>query len=342
MTTATAPAAPPNTPPNGPPNAPRNIPSQAPQPVPPAPVEGRQQGQDAVAGILWMVVAVFIFIGMDALAKWQAERYHVAQLVFFRSFFGLLVVLPFLARGSGIRAKLRTRRLGLHVLRAAVGTISLFAFFLAYQFLGLADAIALSFVSPLLMTAMSVPLLGETVGWRRWTAIGVGFAGVLIMVQPGSGLFSPYALLPLLGAFCYALVGVTIRVLSRTEEAATIVFFFGVFSSLTAALFLPFVWVTPADMVDWLGQVAIGLVGGVAQLAMTLAFRRAPVSVVSPFEYTGIVWGVVIGFAVWGELPSVAVWAGCVLVIGSGLYILQREAALARRAPALPGADIKP
>ncbi|PWR23590.1 DMT family transporter [Zavarzinia compransoris] len=293
--------------------------------------DSQVQARDAVAGILWMVLAVFIFIGMDALAKWQAERYHVAQLVFFRSTFGLFVVLPFLLHGTGLRAKLKSRRLGLHFVRAAVGTISLFAFFLAYQKLALADVIALSFISPLLMTALSVPLLGETVGWRRWTAIGVGFLGVLVMVQPGGGLFSAYALLPLAGAFTYALVGVTIRVLSRTEEPATIVFFFGLFSSVTACLFLPFVWVTPADLTDWAGQIGIGLIGGLAQLAMTTAFRRAPVSVVSPFEYTGIVWGVAIGFAFWGELPSLAVWAGCGLVVGSGLYILHREASLARR-----------
>lgn len=293
--------------------------------------KANKDARDAVAGILWMAFAVCVFTGMDAMAKWQSERYHVVQIIFFRAVFGTLVVLPFLMRGQGILAQLRTGRPVLHLIRSIIGCLSLLAFFLSYQNLALADAIAISFVSPLFMTALSVPFLREQVGWRRWSAIGVGFVGVLIIVRPGGSLFNLFALLPIFGAFTYALVGVTIRVLSRTESSVTIVFYFGVFSSIVAGLALPFFWQTPQSATDWLGQIGIGLVGGIAQLAMTNAFRLAPVSVVSPFEYSGIVWATLIGYMVWGDLPAAGTWTGAALVIGSGLYILHREALRARR-----------
>ena len=298
--------------------------------TPPAVTEGALANRlgparSNIVGILWMVLAVFVFTGMDSMAKWQSERYHVVQLVFFRAVFGLLVLLPFLMRGQGILAKLRTRRPGLHLARSVIGTFSLFAFFLSYRHLALADAVSLSFVSPLFMTGLSVLLLGETVGWRRWSAVMLGFCGVLVMMRPGGDLFSPYALLPLVGAFAYALVGVTIKVLSRSEPTVTIVFYFGLFSSVVSGIFLPFVWRMPVDAVDWIGQIGIGLLGGLAQVAMTLAFTRAPVSVVSPFEYTGIVWAVALGYLVWGDLPAATTWIGAALVVISGLYILHRE-----------------
>lgn len=293
-------------------------------------LKAQADARDSIAGILWMVFAVFVFVGMDAMAKWQTETYPVVQIIFFRAVFGTLVLLPFLLRGRGIVAQLKTKRSGLHFVRSMIGCLSLFAFFLSYRYLALADAIAISFVSPLFMTALSVPFLREHVGWRRWCAIGVGFMGVLVIVRPGGGLFTIHALLPVLGAFTYALVGVTIRLLSRTESPVTIVFYFGVFSSLVAGAALPFFWVTPVSAIDWIGQIGIGLIGGIAQLAMTNAFRLAPVSVASPFEYTGIVWAALVGFLVWGDLPAASTWGGAALVIGSGLYILHRQTLVAR------------
>ncbi|MFA5123122.1 DMT family transporter [Zavarzinia sp.] len=291
---------------------------------------GQTRGDGLIGGIGLMALGVMLFTGMDAMAKWQSERYDVLQLIFFRAFFGTMVLIPFMLRAGGFAVAVRTRRPGLHFMRGMIGTVSLFTFFLAYRYLELADAIALSFVSPLFMTALSVPILGEQVGWRRWTAIAVGFLGVLVIVRPGGGLFTPLALLPIAGAFTYALVGVTIRVLSRTEASVTIVFYFGLFSSIVAGLGLPFVWQTPASLQDWIGQIGIGLIGGVAQMAMTSAFSRAPVSVVAPFDYTAIIWASVLGYLVWGDVPVAGTFAGAALVIGSGLYILHRETRLRR------------
>lgn len=281
--------------------------------------------QDAGAGILWMVLAVGIFSVMDALAKWQAETYHVAQLIFFRSFFGLLVLLPFLMRGRGILAKLHSRQIGLHAVRTVFGLASLFAFFLSVRYLELADAVVLSFASPLFLTGLSVLLLGEHVGWRRWAAILVGFMGVLVMMRPGGDLFTIYALLPLAGALAYAVVGIFIRVLSRTEETVTIVFYFGLFGTLATGVMLPFVWIAPVSAADWVAQIGIGVCGGLAQMAMTNAFSRAPLAVVAPFDYTAIIWSVLFGYAVWGDMPALTTWAGTAIVVASGLYILHRE-----------------
>ncbi|MCF4164391.1 DMT family transporter [Zavarzinia compransoris] len=281
--------------------------------------------QDAGAGILWMVLAVGIFSVMDTLAKWQAETYHVAQLIFFRSFFGLMVLLPFLMRGRGVLVKLRSRQIGLHIVRSFFGLAALFAFFQSVRYLELADAVVLSFASPLFLTGLSVLLLGEHVGWRRWAAILVGFVGVLVMMQPGGDLFTLYALLPLAGALAYAVVGIFIRVLARTEETVTIVFYFGLFATLATAVMLPFVWIAPRDAMDWVAQIAIGVCGGFAQMAMTNAFSRAPLAVVAPFDYTAIIWSVMFGYVVWGDMPALTTWAGTGIVVASGLYILHRE-----------------
>jgi drug/metabolite transporter (DMT)-like permease len=303
------------------------------EPVAAAPILVKPQDGNVLNGMLLMCLGVAMFTVMDALAKWQAERYDVLQVVFFRAAFGIVPMLPILLRG-GVRRLLYTNRLGLHLLRGLIGTVSLIVFFLSFRYLELADAVVLSFASPLFMTALSVPILGETVGWRRWTAIFVGLAGVIVMVQPGGDLFTLLALLPIFGAFTYALVGVTIKILSRTEESVTIVFYFSVFAAIIAGAALPFVWVTPADASDWIGQISIGLIGGVAQLAMTQAFRLAPVSAIAPFDYSAIIWATLVGYWVWGDLPSTWTWAGAVLVVGSGLYILQRETSLARKARA--------
>lgn len=299
------------------------------EPASAAPILTRPHDGNVLNGMLLMCLGVVLFTIMDALAKWQSERYDVLQIVFFRSLFGAVPMLPLLLRG-GVRRLLYTRRPGLHLVRGLIGTLSLITFFLAYRNLELADAIVLSFVSPLFMTALSVPILGEAVGWRRWSAILVGFLGVVVMVQPGGDLFTLMALLPIAGAFTYALVGVTIKILSRTEESVTIVFYFSVFATLISGLAMPFVWVTPATIDDWVGQISIGLIGGVAQLAMTQAFRQAPVSVVAPFDYTAIIWATLLGYWFWDDLPGAWTWAGAALVVGSGLYILHRETRLAR------------
>jgi len=283
-------------------------------------------------GIVYILLATLLFSCMDVLVKLASESYPVGQIVFFRNLFAFLPLSFFVARGGGL-AVLRTRRLGDHLWRSLTGLSAMVAFFLAFALLPLGEAVALGQAGPIFLTALSVPLLKEKVGPRRWSAVVVGFLGVLVMTRPGSGVFNPAALVPIAGALLYALAMISIRRLGSTEPAPTIVFYFTLFATLGGALSLPFQWHTP-DAAGLSILVSIGLIGGLAQMAMTQGFRLAPVAVVAPFEYSSLVFAVGFGYLIWGDFPGLAVLGGAALVVASGLYILHRETILARAARA--------
>jgi drug/metabolite transporter (DMT)-like permease len=278
---------------------------------------------DIARGILLMLLQAFLFAAMDALVKLATERHPTGQIVFFRNLFALIPVFFFVRQAGGISI-LRTRRLGQHIIRSLGGVASMVALFLAYSYMPLADAMAISTSGPIFLTALSVPLLGEHVGWRRWGAVIVGFIGILIITRPGSGVFGLAALLPLGGAFFYAIAMVQIRKLSSTEPPARIVFYFTIAAMLLGAISLPWQWVTPTPL-SLVYLIGIGLVGGIAQMIMTHAFRLAPVSVVGPFDYTGLIFGAAFGYAIWQQVPDRFVWLGAAVIIASGIYILHRE-----------------
>jgi drug/metabolite transporter (DMT)-like permease len=279
-------------------------------------------------GILFINLAVLLFSAMDVLIKLATETYAVNQIVFFRSAVAFIPLIFFIHRAGGLEV-LRTRRPWAHLWRSGCGVLAMVCFFASFDLLPLGEAVALGQAGPIFLTALSVPLLGEHVGIRRWTAVGVGFIGVLIMTRPGSGLFDPAALLALGGAALYALAMISIRALSATERPATIVFYYTLTATLLGAASLPFEWRTP-DLQGLVLLTAIGLLGGVAQMALTQAFRLAAVAVVAPFEYSGLVFAVAAGFLVWGDFPDVYVLTGAGVVVSSGLYILHRETILAR------------
>jgi drug/metabolite transporter (DMT)-like permease len=286
---------------------------------------------DALRGIALMVLSVFLFTCMDAVVKWVGQTHPVGQIVFFRNLFAFLPILYFVGRTGGV-AVLRTRNIGGHLWRGLVGVGSMGCLFAAYSLLPLGDAVALAMSGPIFMTALSVPLLGEIVGRRRWTAVAIGFAGVLLMTRPGVGSLAPGAVLALSGAVFYALAMISIRKLSRTEHPTTIVFYFTLFAMLAGAASLPFgQWVTPASALDLGLLIAVGLLGGLAQFAMTHAFRLAPVALVAPFDYLALVFAMAFGYAIWRELPDGWILSGAAVVVASGLYILHRETVLARQ-----------
>jgi len=277
-------------------------------------------------GIAFMLLSVALFSGMDGLIKWLGAEYPTLQIVFFRSLFAFVPLSVLLYR-SGSLAALKTRSLLGHGLRAMAGLSAMSIFFYAFTQMPLANVIAIGFAAPLFVTALSVPLLGERVGPRRWTAIVLGFVGVLIMVRPDDGVFAPVAWLVLAGTVFYALAMIFVRRLSRTETSIAIVFYFTLACTLASGAVLPFVWVTP-DALGWLLLAAVGLIGGLAQLAMTVAFRLAEASVVAPFDYSAMLWTALIGYLFWQEVPGLNIWLGVVVVVASGLYIAQREARL--------------
>ena len=274
-----------------------------------------------------MLLGTFLMTAMFTMAKLLGDAYHVLQIVFFRSLFALVPMLVPLWR-EGL-SRLRTRRPVAHALRALVGIASLALYFLAYQLMPLADAYAIGYAAPLFITALSVPLLGEKVGLRRWSAVLVGFAGVLVMVRPGTAVFDVVALVPLGGALLYAVVAILVRMLSRTEASVTIVVYYALTTVLVTGLVLPLVWVTPGAG-DLALLAGLGVVGGCAQLCVTEAFRQGELSVVVPLDYSAMVWAVLLGWLFWGDLPDAWIWAGMPLVIASGIYIARREMALER------------
>ena len=282
----------------------------------------------ASRGIYCMILAVFLFSCMDALIKWTASSYPIGQIVFFRNVFAFIPVAFFVRQAGGI-AVLRSRRLGGHVMRGIVGVAAMVCIFTAFALLPLAEAVALSLSGPIFLTALSVPLLGEKVGLRRWSAVIVGFLGILVMTRPGVGVFQPAALFAIGGALFYALAMISVRRLSMTEPAAAIVFYFTLFAAIAGALSLPFQWVTP-DLIGLVLLIGIGLIGGFAQLAMTQAFRLSPVALIAPFDYGALVFAVGFGYFIWSDVPDGYIFVGSLIVIASGLYILHRETKLAR------------
>ena len=277
------------------------------------------------------MLAVGLFATMDALVKHLAATYPVLQLVFFRSLFAFAPLSILLARSGGLAALKTARPLG-HVLRSLTGLVSMALFFLAFALLPLAEAIALSFAGPLFLTVLSIPLLGERVGPRRWAAVLAGFLGVLVIVRPGAGVFGIEALIPLGAAATYAFAMIFVRKLSRSETNAAIVFYFTASCTVISGLAMPFVWVAPS-LADLPGLIGVGLLGGAAQLFMTQAFRLAPAAVIAPFEYLAILFGIGFGYAFWGELPDRWTVLGAGVVVASGLYILHRETVRRRERP---------
>ncbi len=209
--------------------------------------------------------------------------------------------------------------------------MALLLFFEALQSLPLAEAIAVAFMAPLIVTALAGPVLGETVGARRWVAVIVGFIGALIMVRPGTAAFHPEALLVVGSAFAFSLLVLLTRRMTRTESAVSLLTYSTIFAGALSVPFLAQVWRPPAG--EDLGLfVLIGIVGGVAAYLVILAYRYAPVSVLARFDYTGLIWGALLGWLIWREQPDPPVWIGAAIVALAGLYITRREARQGRRA----------
>ena len=286
---------------------------------------GHQQ-TSVLRGIALMTATMALMSVMDALVKWLAADYPTVQLVFFRSLFAFVPLGVLLFR-DGITSALRVRSPLWQGLRCLAGLGAMITFFHALGLMPLADVIAIAFAAPLFVTALSVPIHGEVVGLRRWTAVGIGFLGVLIMIEPGPGVFRPVALIPVAAALFYALAMVLTRRLTRTETSASIVFYYAAAATLASGTVLPFHWVTP-DLIDFCLLASVGLVGGLGQILLTSAYRHAEASTLAPFDYTAMIWAVLLGYFIWDEVPGLNIWIGVIVVAASGIYIVHREAQL--------------
>lgn len=255
--------------------------------------------------------------------KWLTTGYPVGQILFLRALFAYIPISLLIWSAGGI-ACLRTKNPGKQILRGILVTASTWIIVIAFGVLPFADAIAASFTAPLFITALAGPLLGEIVGWRRWTAVLVGFLGVIVMLRPGVSL-ELAMLLPLMAAFAGALRDVfTRRMIPSESSAGTLFYSFSIMFLISGAT-VPFIWQTPTPF-DLSLLLAAGMMFGSAHFLLILAYRFGEAAVVTPFVYTQILWAVAVGYAIWDQLPDRYVIAGAALVAGSGLYILHREA----------------
>lgn len=275
-----------------------------------------------------MLLAVATFSLMDAGLKQLSTHYPAFQVAALRGASSLPFVLAW-ALGRGGAAALLRVRWPLHLLRGLTGIVMMASFVYALKTLPLTTAYSLFFIAPLLVTALSVPVLGERVGPRRWTAIGVGLVGVLVLLRPsGDGLLSLAALAVLLSALMYAVGAITVRLLARTDSTqAMMVWLLAMMAVGAGALALPD-W-RPLQAGDWWLILGVGVAGGIGQYAVTEAFRLGEASMIAPLEYTALVWGVLLDLGLWGVLPGPVTWLGAAIIVGSGLYLLRRERAVA-------------
>jgi drug/metabolite transporter (DMT)-like permease len=282
----------------------------------------------ALYGIYLKLGSLVLFCTMDAMVKALGSTYDAFQLMLFRSAIAMAPVAVLIWRSGGHRSVLPNRP-WLQALRIVVAFGSTLGFFYVFPRMPLVDAYAISYAAPLFMVALSVPMLGEPVGWRRWTAVFVGFVGVLLMLDPWGIEFHAMSLIVLGATFCYSLSTVMLRLLSRHDSDIVALFWLSLATSGASLLGAIPVWVWPTA-IDWVWLVTMGLLGGVAQIMNTRAWRLAPTAVLAPFDYTSIVLAVLFGYLWFKEEPSWMVWLGLPLVMGSGLYILHRERVRAR------------
>lgn len=276
-------------------------------------------------GIALRLIAIFALASMMALVKLaEAGGATLVELLFFRQACALPVVVLWLASGPGL-GSIRTTRIGSHAKRTAIGLCGMVGNFGAVLLLPLAEATTLGFTVPIFATILAALLLREHVGWHRWAAVVAGFAGILIVAQPGSGHFGLIgAFVGLAGALFTALVSIELRQLSRTEDTGTIVFWFSLLSLAPLGAAYLFVIQPHAGWV-WAVMLAAGLAGGIGQLALTGALRFAPVSAVLPMDYSSLIWATLYGWLIFAVLPTPYTWIGAPVIIASGLYIVWRE-----------------
>ncbi len=277
-------------------------------------------------GIVLALLAVACFSGMDVLVKWQSATYAVVQVIFFRSILAFVPLALMAAFNGGLEA-VRPNDVWAHIWRSLIGLAAMTSLFMAFSLMKLADVVAIAFAAPIFATALSVPILGEKVGPRRWFAVAMGFIGVLIIMRPGTSAFEPVALIALFGAACVGITTVYVRKLTRTESNGSIIFSFTLTTTVASAALLPFFWKTPGSA-DLVALCAIGLLGGVAQIFQTGAARNAEVATITPFKYTALLWAMFYGYLIWGEVPDGWTLLGAAIVAGSGLFIVLREAHL--------------
>jgi len=301
-----------------------NLPGAAPDP-------GSRQpdvSENAVRGIGLLIVAELLFATMDTIAKHLGQEMPVPMVAWGRYAFHLGFMLM-LFPGRRLIPLLRVNQVKLTLFRGALLLTATLSFFTAISHIPLADAVAIGFVAPLFVVALSIPILGERVGPRRWAAVVIGLLGVIVIVRPGfTDVHWAYGLMIFM-AFVFAVFVIVTRMLTRTEETMSILFYAALMGTIGTTLILPFFWQVPTwEQVAWMA--AMGAIGGVSQLLMINAYKVATASTLAPFQYIQIIFAAFWGYMIFADIPDIWVIVGGSIVVASGLYVIHRETALAK------------
>ena len=281
----------------------------------------------AIAGISLMIAGIFLFAVNDALGKWLMATYSVGQVLLIRSLAAMVLLAPFIWRDLASFAS--APRWGLQAVRALLATVEVACFYWAVAYMPLADVMAYYLAGPIFVTAIAGTLLGEPVGWRRWSAVTAGFIGVIVCLRPGVAALSWPALIALVGSFTFSLSMVSTRFLRGTSQTVLVT------TQTVAALAFgvvatPLAWV-PSNARDLALLALLGMVAMVAHVCVNRSLTVAPASTVVPYQYTTIIWAVLFGYLVFGDVPDAWMLVGGTIIIGAGLFIFLREQQLARR-----------
>ncbi len=287
---------------------------------------GDRAGDTRLNGILMMLVACTFFTVLDAVAKTLSHTLPPLEVAWFRYLVHMLLLVGLLApRPARLLPALRTRRLGLQVLRGTFLLGSTVFNFIALHHLQLAETTSINFAGPLVITALAGPMLGEWADRRRWMAVAAGFVGVMIVVQPGSGALAFEAVYSVAAMACNAVYVILTRRLAPTENSMGLLLYSAVVGTVVLTPAMPAVWVTPADLTTWGLIVALGALGAIGHFFLIRGHAYAPASLLAPFGYSQIIGAIAAGYLVFNQLPHTSTILGSVVIVCSGLYILKRE-----------------
>jgi drug/metabolite transporter (DMT)-like permease len=301
--------------------------------------ESRSRGDDLNRAVLYMVAAAALIPLLNASAKYLAATYPILEIAWARYAGHFIYMLLFFFPGRGLRL-LACSRPGLQLLRSTLLCISTVIFITGLPYVPLATAAAISFTGPFIVTALAPLVLGERVGPRRWLAVAIGFAGALVVVQPGMEGTNTAALLFFGSAFASAIYQLLTRKLAAHDPAETSITYIALAGFILTSLPLPFIWMTPQSWLDATLFLGLGLFGGFGHYFLVRAYEIAPAPFVSPFNYLQLIGAALLGFVVFGQLPDIFVWTGAAIIAGSGIFMLyaERRAAAPKAAPRLsPG-----
>ena len=276
-----------------------------------------------LTGISYMLLAVFLMVCLDVVAKILLKNYHVMQVTFLRGVISLLIIggTGYLVRGKD---SFKTQYWKWHILRTVLMTISSITFFVALSLIPLVNCMVIVFISPIIVTALSGPFLGETVGKWRWSAVLIGFVGILLILQPTAGFIDLGTIYAFIAVVMYALLSLTSRKLANKETTYNLSFYMFIGPTFVGGVGSSFNWVVPTTEA-WILFILCGVIGGVGFIFINLTYQKAEASLLASFEYTGLIWASAAGYYLFAETIDVNIWLGASIVILGGLIILLRE-----------------